>query len=70
MSLTCPECGLLPDNPACAMVCRDRSLADLEAATVLDAERMHYFRWQWKAAAQRIHNRKPEIERLRKEMWG
>lgn len=52
------------------LLAQDRRLSDLENATCHDAELLHYFRWQWKKAAQRIHNRKPEIERLRKEMWG
>lgn len=48
----------------------DRQLSRLESLSCADAEEMHNHRWKWKAAAQRIANRKPEIERLRKEMWG
>lgn len=48
----------------------DLRLSELEALSCRDAEEMHNHRWKWKAARQRIANRKPEIERLRKEMWG
>ena len=40
-------------------------LADLEAATVDDAELIHVCAWKAKAAHQRIANRRAEIERLR-----
>lgn len=40
-------------------------LADLERATVADAELIHTCRWKAQAARQRIANRRAEIERLR-----
>lgn len=40
-------------------------LADLEAATVADAELIHDCRWMAAAARRRIANRRDEIERLR-----
>lgn len=40
-------------------------LADLERATVADAELIHDCRWRAEAARQRIANRKAEIVRLR-----
>lgn len=48
----------------------DRRLSELENASCLDAERFYLLVRKAKDCKQRIANRKPEIERLRKEMWG
>ena len=54
-----------------ALAClQDRRLSDLENQSCLDAERFYHLIRKAKDCKQRIANRKPEIERLRKEMWG
>lgn len=44
-------------------------LSDLENQSCLDAERFYLLVRKARECKQRIANRKPEIERLRKEMW-